>query len=72
MYQVAKKTIGVIQSRLMIPCRGWINQVLRLNLVQVSIPLVIGVSCLNLKNILTPLSIYYKTVKYIDAKMTRH
>jgi hypothetical protein len=39
-------------SRQMIPSRGWLNKMLRLNLVQVSIPLVIGVSCLNLENIL--------------------
>jgi hypothetical protein len=50
--QAAKTTIEVMQSRLMIPSRGWLNKMLRLNLVQVSIPLVIGVSCLNLENIL--------------------
>jgi len=51
-YQAAKTTIVVMRIRLIIPSRGWMNKMLRLNLVQISIPLVIGVSCLNLDNIL--------------------
>lgn len=67
--QVAKKTIEVMQNRLMIPSRGWMNKMLRLNLVQVSIPLVIGVSCLNLENILHyNFSIYSKTIKSLTLK----
>lgn len=50
--KAAKTTIEIMQSRLMIPSRGWLNKMLRLNLVQISIPFVIGVSCLNLENIL--------------------
>ena len=50
--RAAKTAIEVMQSRLTIPSRGWLNKMLRLNLVQISIPLVIGVSCLNLENIL--------------------
>ena len=37
--QAAKTSIEVMQNRLMIPSRGWMNKMLRLNLVQISIPL---------------------------------